>query len=562
MCPIVRTGSAERACGMLLSDREIAGLVQRLGVESQRTGGVLLVDDEELNLQVLRQFLEDRWRVHEAASGAEALAIAEKVPLDVVVADQRMPGMTGVEMLAELRRRRPDVAGIVLTAFADMPSLEGAINRANVFRFMRKPWQPREIVEVIEQASAFVVQRRTIEKLVQLLANRSEELRASLDELQAQQQMLLHLERLGTMGKLAAGVTHDLRNLMVAFRALESETANLAIPGPLREILSLGLRGVENMVRTLGTLHEFAKTGALSLDLQAVDPAAIVRDAVAIADDRGRIDRLQIEGERSGLRELVQGAERPHHVLDAPEPEGEDLAERPRDGEVRRLRLERTKRDHEVPQVVGHARRELAHRAEALEVEEHLLLRLQLVERRAELLAAIREELDELLDGAPLHDERARLLDDLDDLAGLPRLAHEPEDVGAVDRALERRHVGEGGEHDPGDVGSAPAELREHLDARHARHALIGDHDVERHLLRDRERLRARRRLVDAPAVFQELAQDLEVQLLVVDEQHSARPLALDAEPLDQSCDLAIAEQHSAAALRRPPSRTIGHISR
>jgi len=273
---------------MSLSDREIAGLVQRLGVESQRTDGVLLVDDEELNLHVLRQFLEDRWRVHEAASGAEALAIAEKVPLDVVVADQRMPGMTGVEMLAELRRRRPDIAGIVLTAFADMPSLEGAINRANVFRFMRKPWLPREIIEVLEQASAFVVQRRTIEKLVQLLANRSEELRASLDELQAQQQMLLHLERLGTMGKLAAGVTHDLRNLMVAFRALESETANVAIPGPLREILSLGLRGVENMVRTLGTLHEFAKTGALSLDLQAVDPAAIVRDAVAIARmDRG-----------------------------------------------------------------------------------------------------------------------------------------------------------------------------------------------------------------------------------------------------------------------------------
>lgn len=272
---------------MLLGDREIAGLVQRLGVESQRTGGVLLVDDEEQNLQVLRQFLEDRWRVHEAASGAEALAIAEKVPLDVVVADQRMPGMTGVEMLAELRRRRPDIAGIVLTAFADMPSLEGAINRANVFRFMRKPWQPREIIEVLEQASAFVVQRRTIEKLVQLLANRSEELRASLDELQAQQQMVLHLERLGTIGKLAAGVTHDLRNLMVAFRALEWETANVAIPGPLREILSLGLRGVENMVRTLGTLHEFAKTGALSLDLQAVDPAAIVRDAVAIA----RMDR-------------------------------------------------------------------------------------------------------------------------------------------------------------------------------------------------------------------------------------------------------------------------------
>jgi len=271
----------------LLSDREIAGLVERLGVEPQRTRGVLLVDDEQLNLRVLRGFLEDRWLVHEASSGAEALEIAATVPLDVVVADQRMPGMTGVEMLAELRRRRPDIAGIVLTAFADMQSLESAINRANVFRFMRKPWEPADIVEALEQASAFVVQRRTIEKLVQLLASRGEELRASLEEVQAQQQMLLHLERLGTIGKLAAGVTHDLRNLMVAFRAIEWEMASASVPAALREIVPIALSGVENMVRTLGTLHEFSKTGALSLDLQVIDPAAVVRDAVAIA----RMDR-------------------------------------------------------------------------------------------------------------------------------------------------------------------------------------------------------------------------------------------------------------------------------
>lgn len=267
----------------MLSDREIAALVERLGVELPRSGGVLLVDDERLNLRVLRGFLEDRWRVHEAESGAEALEIAERVPLDVVIADQRMPGMTGVELLEELRRRRPDVAGIVLTAFADMQALESAINRASVFRFMRKPWEPREIVEAVEQATAFVVQRRTIERLVQLLAERGEELRASLDELRAQQQMLLHLERLGTIGKLSAGVTHDLRNLMVAFRAAEWEMKDADVAPALREIVGLGLTGVDNIVRTLGTLQEFARTGALSLELGAVDPAAVVRDGLAIA---------------------------------------------------------------------------------------------------------------------------------------------------------------------------------------------------------------------------------------------------------------------------------------
>jgi signal transduction histidine kinase len=267
----------------LLSDGEIAGLVQRLGVEPQRTGGLLLVDDEQLNVRVLREFLAERWTVHEAASGPEALEVASRVPLDVVVADQRMPGMTGVEMLAELRRRRPDIAGIVLTGFADMRAMESAINRANVFRFMRKPCDPADMLEAVDQAAALVVQRRTIEKLVQLLANRSEELRKSLEEVEAQRQMLLHLERLGTIGKLAAGVAHDLRNLMVAFRALEFEMNVVPIPAPLAEIVALGLAGVENMVHTLGTLQEFARTGTIDLDLQPVDPAAVVADAVAIA---------------------------------------------------------------------------------------------------------------------------------------------------------------------------------------------------------------------------------------------------------------------------------------
>jgi signal transduction histidine kinase len=268
----------------LLGDREIAALVERFGVERQLAGAILLVDDEELNLKVLRSFLEDRWTVHVASTGAEGLRIAESAPLDVVIADQRMPGMTGLEMLEQLRARRPDVAGIVLTAFADLQALESAINRANVFRFLRKPSHPTEIVQAVEQASAAVEQRRTIVKLVQLLARRSDELRQSLDAFQEQQQMLLHLERLGTVGRLTAGVAHDLRNVMVAFRAAEWELGqDPALPAGLREILTLGLSGVENMLRTLQTLHDFARTGSLELELQEVEPAAVVTDSLAIA---------------------------------------------------------------------------------------------------------------------------------------------------------------------------------------------------------------------------------------------------------------------------------------
>jgi signal transduction histidine kinase len=267
----------------LNNDREIATLVEQLGVESQRTGGVLLVDDEEFNLKVLRSFLDEAWHVYEAASGAEALAVGAGVPLDVIVTDQRMPGMTGVDLLEEFRRRRPDVAGIVLTGYADMQVLESAINRANAFRFLRKPWEPADVLQAVEQASAQVVQRRTIEKLVGLLARRSEELHASVEQLKTQQQLLLGLERLGTIGQLASGITHDLRNVMVALRTAEWEMAQTAVSPALRETMTVGLSGVDNLLSMLQTIHEYARTGALSLQLKAIDPAAVVKDAIAIS---------------------------------------------------------------------------------------------------------------------------------------------------------------------------------------------------------------------------------------------------------------------------------------
>lgn len=269
-------------------DRELGTLVERFGIGSECTRGVLLVDDERPNNEVLRVFLEEQWRVYEASSGAEALAIAEHTPLDVVVADQRMPGMTGVELLEELRRRRPDVAGILVTAYADMQALELAINRARVFRYLRKPWEPADILQAVEQASEYVTQRRIIDKLVALLAHRNDELNGSQEQLKAQQQMLLDLERLGTVGRLSSGVTHDLRNLMVSLRLVESELTENALPAELRETLAVTVVGVENLLRTLEAMHEYARTGALGLRLGMVDPGAVVRDTLAIL----RVDTL------------------------------------------------------------------------------------------------------------------------------------------------------------------------------------------------------------------------------------------------------------------------------
>jgi signal transduction histidine kinase len=269
---------------VLLQDHEIAALMERFGVTDQRTRGVLLVDDEQFNVKVLRGFLEDAWNVYEASSGAEALAMTSALPLDVVVADHRMPGMTGVELLEELRRREPELAGIVLTGYMDMEALESAINRAHVYRFLRKPWEPSDIVQAIEQASSCAGQRRTIAKLVTLLAERTGELSASLARLETQQRMLIELERLGTIGQLAAGVTHDLRNVMVALREAECEVVESeVVSASVRETMTAGVRGVDNLLASLQGLHDYVRHGAVALQLHAFEPAEVMKDALAIA---------------------------------------------------------------------------------------------------------------------------------------------------------------------------------------------------------------------------------------------------------------------------------------
>jgi two-component system sensor histidine kinase/response regulator len=264
-------------------DDGLRSLIALHGVGETRSGGILIVDDERPNLTVLRNFLESGYRVHEAQSGPEAIEIAKATDLDVVITDQRMPEMTGIELLEKLRDTKPDVAGIVLTGFTDPPALISAINRARVFRFLKKPWQPDDILEAVRQASEHVYQTRAIQRLVALLAKRTEELDASLVHLKTAQQQLLHMERLGTMGRLASGVMHDLRNLMVSMSYVENVLQQRKTAPDVMESVQVGLQGVGNLVQTLESMHAFARGGGLSLELAKIPASSVVEDAVAIS---------------------------------------------------------------------------------------------------------------------------------------------------------------------------------------------------------------------------------------------------------------------------------------
>src|SRR6266436_5981376 len=267
-------------------DESLRSLIALHGVGETRSGGILIVDDEQPNLTVLRNFLEAGYRIHDAQGGAQALQIARAIDLDVVITDQRMPEMTGVELLEQIRDLKPDVAGIVLTGFTDPPALISAINRARVFRFLKKPWQPDDILEAVRQASEHVYQTRAIRRLVGLLAKRTDELDASLVQVRSAQSQLLHLERLGTMGKLAAGVVHDLRNLMVSLGYVESVLEQRKVAPDVMESVQVGMQGVGNLIHTLEAMHQLARGGTLQVQKSILRPALVVNAVQASAQWR------------------------------------------------------------------------------------------------------------------------------------------------------------------------------------------------------------------------------------------------------------------------------------
>ncbi|MCM2357223.1 MAG: response regulator [Geobacteraceae bacterium] len=139
---------------------------------------ILCVDDEVNVLKALeRTFLDDDYEIVTAASGEEGLAVlAGGRPVQIVVADYRMPEMNGVDFLREVCKRWPDTVRIVLSGYADIAAVILAINEGEIYRFIAKPWNDDDLRVTIANA----VERHNLDRMNILLA---EELRAKNEEL-------------------------------------------------------------------------------------------------------------------------------------------------------------------------------------------------------------------------------------------------------------------------------------------------------------------------------------------------------------------------------------------
>ncbi len=127
---------------------------------------VLFVDDEANILRAVQRLLRNEdMNVLSASTPSEALEILSRVEAEVVVTDQRMPEMSGVDLLSAVRDRHPDIVRMMLTGYKDMTIAVEAINRGEIFRLMTKPWNDDELKATLRQAFDQCKLKREVQRL-------------------------------------------------------------------------------------------------------------------------------------------------------------------------------------------------------------------------------------------------------------------------------------------------------------------------------------------------------------------------------------------------------------
>jgi DNA-binding NtrC family response regulator len=115
---------------------------------------LLVVDDEPDVCDSVHDLLRREFRVLKAHGAEEGMRVMREEEVHIVMTDQRMPQITGVELLKKVKAKNPQAVRMLFTGYADLESIVAAINQGHIYQFLRKPWQPEELLAAVRQAAA------------------------------------------------------------------------------------------------------------------------------------------------------------------------------------------------------------------------------------------------------------------------------------------------------------------------------------------------------------------------------------------------------------------------
>lgn len=240
---------------------------------------ILIVDDEKDNLEALRRQLRTQYEVTTTESPLDALKLLQKSVFNVIISDQRMPEVSGVEFLEKAKNLCPDTTRVLLTGYTDIESVIDAINRGNVYRYVAKPWDPDDLALTVRQANEACLLRRLIDEKSKALQKTNEDLKNALDELQT-------LDR--SKARFLSLVSHELNTpltVLTSFVALISERRG-SLPDDISKAIASMMKASDRFREIVDEVLTFVRMEAdFRLELGPVDVKQGLKDALSELTD-------------------------------------------------------------------------------------------------------------------------------------------------------------------------------------------------------------------------------------------------------------------------------------
>src|SRR5437660_1214285 len=167
---------------------------------------ILYVDDEEKSLKYFQRAFEGQFRIFTAANAQDGLKLLEqhKDNIGLLMTDQRMPGEKGVWLLEKARQLRPRIIRILATAYSDMDAAIAAVNTGAIYKYVTKPWDPPQLENTLKRGLEFFMVQNERDQLLR-------------EKMSVLHNMMI-ADRIVSLGLLAAGLSHHIRNSLVAVK--------------------------------------------------------------------------------------------------------------------------------------------------------------------------------------------------------------------------------------------------------------------------------------------------------------------------------------------------------
>lgn len=253
---------------------------------------VLFLDDERNVLNsITRIFADEPYGVAYASNSAEALNILAREKIKVVLSDQRMPDISGVEFLHLVKLQYPDIIRILFTAYADLPAAEKAINISEVYRFINKPWQPQELISAVVGAMYhydLVMENR---RLFRETKSKNEELLLANCKLKA----LYDVQK-----EFSSTISHELRTPLASIKA----AIDIVLSGSAGKVtdeqnnfLGRAKNNVDRLNRLINDILDLAhlESGKTSLKIKPADINQTIQSVVETQEAVARAKGLYLK---------------------------------------------------------------------------------------------------------------------------------------------------------------------------------------------------------------------------------------------------------------------------